>query len=128
MPLRAKLLLSLVSIAVVPVILFGLIGYQTSTSSLIDVERDNLQGALDSVERAQVIAPALPLAVASGATETASLFILLPTSAFHDGERRVSFTISDGAGYRETFPYRLVGPEHDDHGDRNREHNGEQAP
>ncbi|HSQ28490.1 MAG TPA: cytochrome c oxidase accessory protein CcoG [Gemmatimonadaceae bacterium] len=84
--------------------------------------------SLDSVERAQVIAPALPLAVASGATETASLFILLPTSAFHDGERHVSFTVSDGAGYRETFPYRLVGPEHDDHSDRDRERTGEHSP
>jgi cytochrome c oxidase accessory protein FixG len=83
---------------------------------------------LDSVDRAQVIAPALPLAVAPGATETASLFILLPTSAFHDGERHVSFTVSDGAGYRETFPYRLVGPEHDDHADRDHVRNGEHAP
>lgn len=74
--------------------------------------------SLDGATQAQVIAPGVPVAVTKGATETASLFILLPESAFHDGERHVSFTVTDGAGYRETFPYRLVGPEAEER-DRN---------
>ena len=84
--------------------------------------------ALDSASQAQVIAPGVPIAVARGATETASLFILLPESAFHDGERHVSFTVSDGAGYRETFPYRLVGPEAEDHHSAEHDRDGEHAP
>ena len=84
--------------------------------------------SLDSAAGAQVIAPGVPVTVERGATETASLFILLPESAFHDGERHVSFTVSDGAGYREAFPYRLVGPEHDHHDRGDHERDGEHSP
>src|SRR5690242_8631068 len=52
MPLRTKLLLSLILIAIIPLMLFGFAAYQASTSSLINVERDNLEGALDSTDRA----------------------------------------------------------------------------
>ncbi len=52
MPLRTKLLLSLVLIAVIPLILFGFTAYQVSTNSLMSIERDNLEGALDSTNRA----------------------------------------------------------------------------
>lgn len=83
---------------------------------------------LDSVAQAQVIAPGVPVAVARGATETASLFILLPESAFHDGERHVSFTVSDGGGYRATFPYRLVGPEQDHHERGEHDRDAEHSP
>src|SRR5438128_3594439 len=54
MPLRTKLLLSLILIALIPLVLFGFAAYQASTSSLINVERDNLEGALDSTDRALV--------------------------------------------------------------------------
>ncbi len=67
--------------------------------------------AVTGAEDAQVIEPGLPLSVASGATETTSLFILVPESAFHDGERHVMLTVTDEARYHETIPYRLVGPE-----------------
>jgi signal transduction histidine kinase len=54
MPLRTRLLLSLMLIAVIPLTLFGLTAYQVSTSSLIGIERNSLEGALDSVDRALV--------------------------------------------------------------------------
>lgn len=52
MSLRTRLLLSFIVIAIVPLALFGLTSYQAATTSLNAVERDNLSGALDSVNRA----------------------------------------------------------------------------
>src|SRR6266849_4105776 len=52
MSLRTRLLLSLIVIAIVPLSLFGFTSYQAATTSLNAVERDNLSGALDSVDRA----------------------------------------------------------------------------
>jgi len=52
MSLRTRLLLSFVFIAIVPLALFGLTSYQAATTSLNVIERDNLVGALDSVNRA----------------------------------------------------------------------------
>ncbi len=52
MPLRTKLLLSLILMALIPLILFGFAAYQTSTASLINIERDNLDGALNSADLA----------------------------------------------------------------------------
>src|SRR5262249_27252036 len=52
MALRTKLLLSLTSLALIPLILFGLVAYQVSTTNLINVERQNLQDAVDSTNRA----------------------------------------------------------------------------
>lgn len=49
MPLRANLLFSLGSIAIIPLVLFSFTAHLASTNSLVDVERDNLKGALDSV-------------------------------------------------------------------------------
>ncbi|HEY6827168.1 MAG TPA: FixG Ig-like domain-containing protein, partial [Gemmatimonadaceae bacterium] len=72
------------------------------------------------VAGANVVVPLNPLPVATGRTETSPLFILLPPDAFHDGERRVALMISDGAGYRETLTYRLVGPEREER----RDHDG----
>jgi cytochrome c oxidase accessory protein FixG len=67
-----------------------------------------------------VIAPLNPLPVAAGQSEVTTLFVMLPPRAFLNGERHVTFTIGDGAGYVEKVPYRLVGPEHDEH-DKDRE-------
>jgi signal transduction histidine kinase/sensor domain CHASE-containing protein len=52
MALRTRILISLVLLALVPLILFGLAAYVASTSSLLAVERNNLEGAVDSVSRA----------------------------------------------------------------------------
>lgn len=70
---------------------------------------------LSGVEGGRVIAPDNPLRVAAGRTETMSLFVMLPRKVFHDGEHRVAFTISTPSGFKETFPFRLVGPEHEEH-------------
>lgn len=70
---------------------------------------------LSGVEGGRVIAPDNPLPVAAGRTESMSLFVMLPRRAFHDGEHHVTFTISNNAGYKQSFPYRLVGPEHEEH-------------
>ncbi len=52
MPLRTRLLLSLVLIAVIPLTLFGFTAYQVATNSLIGIERNSLEGALHSVDLA----------------------------------------------------------------------------
>ncbi|HVX41728.1 MAG TPA: cytochrome c oxidase accessory protein CcoG [Gemmatimonadaceae bacterium] len=82
---------------------------------------------VSGIEQANVIAPDNPLPVAAGATEMTTMFVLVPRGEFHDGETRALITIYDNAGYRETFPYRLVGPEgHDGEPAEHGEH-GEQA-
>jgi len=57
-----------------------------------------------------VIVPQNPLAVATGQTAVTPLFILLPRTAFHDGEHLVMVRVSDRAGFSTEVPYRLVGP------------------
>jgi cytochrome c oxidase accessory protein FixG len=65
-------------------------------------------------EAGSVIVPQNPLSVAAGRSEVTPLFILLPASAFDDGEHRVTVRVSDGSGFSTDVPYRLVGPENDD--------------
>lgn len=78
--------------------------------------------SVDGVETGTVIAPDNPLPVDAGTTEVTTLFIVLPRSAFHDGEKQVTVRVDDGGGYTDRVSYRLVGPETepDDH-DRTRE-------
>lgn len=66
--------------------------------------------AVDNVPEAQVIAPQNPLFVAKGATETTTLFVLLPPQAFSNGQRRASVRVTDGAAFETRVPYPLVGP------------------
>ena len=68
--------------------------------------------ALAGADSATLIAPRNPLPVASGQTETADLFVMLPQSAFTHGERRITLRIGDGGKFHEEITYRLVGPEH----------------
>ena len=68
---------------------------------------------IDGLVGGKLLAPENPLPVAPGKTETSAMFVMLPQNAFHDGERRVTLTVSDGAGYHKAIPYRLVGPEHE---------------
>lgn len=67
---------------------------------------------LDGAPGATVVAPQNPFPVQAGAMETTSLFVLLPSTAFHEGERAVRFRVTDGAGFAADIPYRLLGPEH----------------
>ncbi|MGE5176938.1 MAG: cytochrome c oxidase accessory protein CcoG [Hyphomicrobiales bacterium] len=66
---------------------------------------------------ASVIAPINPLPVKAGETRATGLFVMMPRGAFHDGEHPISVTVSDGAGFTETTPYRLVGPEDEEEGE-----------
>jgi cytochrome c oxidase accessory protein FixG len=63
---------------------------------------------------ARLVAPFNPLPVRAGESQTLSLFVLVPRGAFVDGERHVTLRIGDGRSFRAEYPYRLVGPEHDD--------------
>jgi cytochrome c oxidase accessory protein FixG len=66
--------------------------------------------ALEGVDGAQVVAPQNPLPVAAGAHETTSLFVMLPASAFTNGERAVTVVVDDGAGFTLRHPWKLAGP------------------
>jgi cytochrome c oxidase accessory protein FixG len=57
-----------------------------------------------------VVAPENPLRVDAGATRTTSVFVLLPARAFPTGDRMITITVTDERGYRESVPYRLLGP------------------
>lgn len=71
-----------------------------------------------------VIAPENPLVVAGGDVRVTSVFVLLPASAFHDGEREVVFRITGDAGFAQNFEYELVGPE----GDHDHDRHDQRAP
>jgi len=69
----------------------------------------------------QLILPENPMSVPPGAIRTESGFVILPRTAFHDGQREVGFQISDGATFAGDYSYLLVGPEHDDEGPSGRD-------
>ena len=71
-------------------------------------------------EQGSVVVPQNPLAVAAGQSAVTPLFVLLPRSAFHDGEHHVTVRVSDGNGFSTDVPYRLVGPEDEDHEEHDR--------
>jgi cytochrome c oxidase accessory protein FixG len=66
---------------------------------------------LSGAEGARLVLPENPFQVAGGATRTESAFIILPPAAFAGGQHAVSFQISDGASFTESYPYLLIGPE-----------------
>jgi hypothetical protein len=59
---------------------------------------------------ARLIAPQNPIPVAPGRTETAVVFVIAPAGLFDSGSRTVRLRLSDGEGFEETVPYRLLGP------------------
>ena len=65
-------------------------------------------------EGARVIAPELPMPIGNGRNVTTSLFVILPASAFHDGERRVRFRVSDGGAFSQDIVWLLRGPDQHD--------------
>jgi cytochrome c oxidase accessory protein FixG len=65
---------------------------------------------LDGANGGRVISPENPLVVAEGATRETSIFVLLPRDGFANGERAVTITVSDGARFTTTVPWRLQGP------------------
>jgi cytochrome c oxidase accessory protein FixG len=65
---------------------------------------------VDSVPSATVIAPELPLPVNPGAQRTTSLFVLVDRAEFTAGQRHVTVTVSDGAQFRRSVRFTLLGP------------------
>jgi cytochrome c oxidase accessory protein FixG len=62
---------------------------------------------------ARLLAPEFPLVVGAGKMVSTSVFVMLPSGAFHDGEHPVRFRLA-AAGYHEELRWRLRGPsEHD---------------
>ena len=59
---------------------------------------------------AQLIAPINPFPVTGGHSLTTTLFIVSPRSSFAAGERRVTFHIDEGHGFKRTYLHRLPGP------------------
>jgi len=80
---------------------------------LIELEEDD-----DDV---RLLAPENPLPVGGGAGRTEGVFLMAPPEAFEDGRRAISFRISDGGRYRESFEYLLVGPRRGEHQERDGE-------
>ncbi len=71
---------------------------------------DSLVGGDVDTDDVTVVAPENPLKVEAGATRTTSVFVLLPARAFPTGDRMITITVTDERGYRESVPYRLLGP------------------
>jgi cytochrome c oxidase accessory protein FixG len=68
--------------------------------------------AVLGAEAGAVIIPQNPLTVAPGRIASTSLFVLLPQTAFTNGEVKVRVRVTDSTGFETTVEYRLVGPEH----------------
>lgn len=61
-------------------------------------------------EAGSVVVPVNPFPVSRGASETTSLFVLLPGEAFQAGEHEIRVSIAGDDGYVGTFPWRVLGP------------------
>jgi cytochrome c oxidase accessory protein FixG len=58
----------------------------------------------------RLVAPENPLEIAAGAQRTTTIFTITQRSSFATGTRNIKVRVSDGAGFSEDVPYRLVGP------------------
>jgi alkaline phosphatase len=63
----------------------------------------------------QLIAPESPLTVGPGKSATAPVFVTGHREAFEDGRRDVRLRIGDGVGWSTVVPYRLLGPDDEEH-------------
>lgn len=61
-------------------------------------------------EGLKLIAPQNPIVVNAGETQSTSMFVLLPKSAFENGERFITLHLTDGNTFTRDIPYRLLGP------------------
>ncbi len=71
--------------------------------------------SLEAPEGTKMVAPINPLPVAAGALATTSVFVEFPRDVLHDGEAKITFRIEDEHGFSRELPYRLLGPEDDEH-------------
>jgi cytochrome c oxidase accessory protein FixG len=76
------------------------------------------QLVVEGADAGAVIIPVNPLPVPRGRTGETSLFVLLPDTSFHEGDHTITVRVTDDAGFAESFPFRLLGPDrrerHDD--------------
>lgn len=73
-------------------------------------EARQYQLTVEGAEDGQVIIPMNPFPVADRQTETTSLFVLLPKSAFASGQHPITIKVSDGAKFTTSLTYNLLGP------------------
>ncbi len=73
-------------------------------------ELQRYQITLTSKDDGRVVVPIDPFPVPAHATASTVVFFELPRTAFVNGEREVTFTVSDGAHFTRALAYRLVGP------------------
>ena len=66
--------------------------------------------ALDGLPGTRLIVPVDPHPVPAGGMATASLILLSPPSAFHDGQRTVALRVTDGARFDQRVSNVLAGP------------------
>jgi cytochrome c oxidase accessory protein FixG len=66
--------------------------------------------ALDGLPGTRLIVPVDPHPVPAGGMATASLILLSPPSAFHDGQRTVALRVTDGARFDQRVSTVLAGP------------------
>ena len=77
------------------------------------------------VDARDVVVPVNPFPVARGKTETTSLFVSLPVSAFANAEPSITVRVSDNSGFSDAWPWRLLGPSrHDDDDSHERRERG----
>jgi cytochrome c oxidase accessory protein FixG len=69
---------------------------------------------VDGAEGAQVVVPLNPFPVSKGKSDVTSIFVVMPKRAFHDGARPITVRVRDGASFRGSYPFRLLGPETDE--------------
>jgi cytochrome c oxidase accessory protein FixG len=65
---------------------------------------------LPGEERLEVIAPQEVVALASGESETATLFVNAPPDMFVDGGYPITLRVTDDAEFTKEVPYKLLGP------------------
>lgn len=68
------------------------------------------QLAVTGANGGQAVIPVNPFPVATGATEVTSIFVLMPDSAFREGEHHIMIAVADGDRFAGRFDWRLLGP------------------
>jgi cytochrome c oxidase accessory protein FixG len=62
------------------------------------------------LKEARLIAPEVPLHVLGRGQRTTSVFVVAPLGLFERGQHAIRFRVSDGLGFSEEYPYKLLGP------------------
>ncbi|HEX6273124.1 MAG TPA: cytochrome c oxidase accessory protein CcoG [Polyangiaceae bacterium] len=76
-----------------------------------DAEARRYRIELFDAPGARLISPENPLEVGAGEQRSTTLFVLVEPRLFSNGQRAVRFQVSDGEGFSQFAPYRLLGPE-----------------